>query len=183
MTSLQDQLLKAGLIDQNKAKKAHKDKRKQVKAARKSNQQTVDQSRKPAQKAQTEKSERDRELNRQRQVEVKQKAISAQIRQLIQINKIDRAGGEVAFNFVDQNKVRKIYITEQLRVQLSSGRLAIVKLLENKESRYEIVPIVVAEKITQRDKSCVIQMTDTSNDEMDGDDPYADYQIPEDLMW
>ena len=38
MASLQDQLLKAGLADPNRAKTIHKEKRKQTKVARKSNQ-------------------------------------------------------------------------------------------------------------------------------------------------
>ncbi len=42
MASLQDQLLKAGLVDEDKAKKANKAKRKQAKVDRRSKEKTVD---------------------------------------------------------------------------------------------------------------------------------------------
>jgi hypothetical protein len=51
------------------------------------------------------------------------------------------------------------------------------------DDSYELVPMVVADKIRQRDESYVIvsQQPQASVDE--ADDPYADYKIPDDLMW
>jgi hypothetical protein len=56
---------------------------------------------------------------------------------------------------------------------------------------YELLPSQAAEKIMQRDAQVIVLLNrndsvgmDESGDESgDEDDPYADYQIPDDLMW
>ena len=183
MASLQDQLLQAGLVDKKKAKKADKEKRKQAKVDRRSKEETVDETKASVQHARAEKAERDRELNRQREEEANKKAIAAQIKQLIQMNKVDKDRGEVGYNFVDNNKIKKLYVTDALQNQLSLGRLAIVRLLENNDIKYELVPTAVAEKIAMRDKQSIVLINENTSTETDEDDPYADYQIPDDLMW
>ena len=61
---------------------------------------------------------------------------------------------------------------------LSRGQLAIVRL----DQGYELVPAKVAEKISQRDPQCVVVLNEART-ELDEEDPYADFQIPDDLMW
>ena len=46
----------------------------------------------------------------------------------------------------------------------------------------ELVPRVIADKIAERDASLVVRVARTST-EVDADDPYAAFQIPDDLMW
>jgi len=41
----------------------------------------------------------------------------------------------------------------------------------------------VAEKIRQRDQESFIYIAENASQEVEEDDPYADYQIPDDLMW
>lgn len=183
MASLQDQLLKAGLVDKNRAKKANKDKQKQTNFARKTGRITVNEAKVSAQQKQVRKAERDRELNLKKQIASNQKAIAAQIIQLIEINKLDRDQGEIPYSFVYENKVKNIVVTESLKNQLTQGRLAIVTLLVNKDRKFEIVPAPVAEKIAQRDTECVVQLNEKVNTEENEDDLYADYQIPDDLTW
>lgn len=178
MSSLQDQLLKAGLVDEKQAKKVNKDKRKTAKVQRKSSEAVVDETKLRAQQAREEKAERDRQLNAQRKAEQDAKAIAAQIKQLIIAHRQPKDRGEVAYNFTDGGKIKKMYISNILQQRLGNGQLAIVRLNEG----YELVPAVVAEKIAQRDSGCIV----TLNKKVDvpvGDDPYADYQIPDDLMW
>jgi uncharacterized protein YaiL (DUF2058 family) len=55
--------------------------------------------------------------------------------------------------------------------------LAIIKF----EKRYELVAADIAEKIRLRDAACVIVLN--AADDKAGDDAYAAYQIPDDLMW
>lgn len=183
MASLQDQLLKAGLIDKKKATQVNKEKRKKSKVERRSKEQIIDETKASIQQSRVEKVERDRELNHQRQEEANKKAIAAQIKQLIQINKLKKVAGEVGYNFVDENKIKKLYITDALQNQLSLGRLAIVKLLENNIIKYELVPTAVAEKIALRDEKSVVLINAKTEATADEDDPYADYKIPDDLMW
>ena len=177
--SLFDQLEKSGLVDEKKAKQAKKDKRKQSKQKRGKKAQPLDESKLLAQKAQAEKTARDRELNQQRLLEAEKKAIAAQIKQLIEMNRIENSDGDIGFNFTDGNKVQRIYVSEKLQNQLVSGRLAIAKL----GNEYTLVPTAVAEKIKQRDPACIILNNVQQPDDNDADDPYADYQVPDDLMW
>ncbi len=178
--SLRDQLLKKGLVDEKKLKQVTSAERKQQKMQRKSKEVSEDEVKRAAQQAAAEKVERDRELNRQQKEKAERKAIAAQVAQLIQMNRVSRGEGEIAFNFVDGGKVKRLYVTERLRDQLSQGLLAIVTLA----GQYELVPSAVAQKVRQRDEAAVILLNDRANTEAeDPDDPYKDYKIPDDLMW
>lgn len=181
--SLQDQLLKAGLVSKDQANKNRSQKNKKKKQQRKTNEAVVDQAKEQAKAARDEKIEKDRELNRQKQEAAEEKALQAQIAQLIELNKIDRSEGEVDYKFADAGKVKKIYVTDEMIDLLSRGRIAIVK---QEYEAYELVPAGVAEKIAQRDESLVALYNTASTDKNsadDEDDPYADYKIPDDLMW
>ena len=175
MASLQDQLLKAGVIDKNKANKIKKAKHKQLKQAPKGKVQE-DEAKALAKQALAEKAARDREINRQRQAETEKKAVQAQIIQLIGNHKIAR-GGDIPFQFVDGKKVKKIYVSAAQQSQLERGLVAIVRFGEG----YELVPNVVAGKIVQRDEAAIVFQS--VRGEAEEDDPYAGYEIPDDLMW
>lgn len=181
MPSLQDQLLKAGLIDTKKAKQAGKEKRKEQRVARR-DKTTVDTAKLEREQAIADKQARDRELNRQRDEALQQKAIAAQIKQLISNHRQPKRGDgeEMEYHFTDGQRIKKMRVGGLVNRQIINGQLAIVKLNDS----YELVPRVVADKIAQRDKSFIIALHDnTAQDAIDEDDPYKDYQIPDDLMW
>ena len=72
--------------------------------------------------------------------------------------------------------------------QLSRGQIAIVKFIKAGETHYEFVAPAVAEKIAQRDASFVVLLNqahkaDTDKNKTEEDDWYAEYEIPDDLMW
>jgi len=183
MASLQEQLLKAGLVDKSRANKAKKDKQKQSKVARNTAAKAVSKEKTVAQQEQALRAQRDRELNLQRQKQVEQKATLAQIKQLIELNKLDKGQGDTSYSFIYKNKIKKIFVTEDIKQQLSLGRLAIVRLVLKSERLFEIVPAAVAAKIAQRDEHAVVQLNEKVDTEQNEDDPYADYQIPDDLTW
>ncbi|WP_372988179.1 DUF2058 domain-containing protein [Marinobacter sp.] len=178
MASLQDQLLKAGLADEKKAKAIRSEKRKQRKQQPKGAVQ-VNEAEIRARQAREDKAERDRQLNLQRQKEAEKKAIQAQIRQLVETNRLDRSRGETSYQFVDGKKIKKILVDDTMVDQLSRGRLAVVRLGEN----YDVVPEKVARKIMERDEGPVVVLHDRKQDDQGEDDPYAGYEIPDDLMW
>ena len=181
--SLMDQLKKAGLVDKKKQQKAKKEIQKKERMKRNKNIKGEDQIKRLAKEAEQQKKERDLQLNQQKLQEAENTAIIAQIKQLIESNRIEDNEGDVAYNFTHDNKVKRVYVSKKMQQQLGSGRLAIVTL----DEKYEVVPYPVAEKISQRDESRVIfsdQYNDTgSNAKADEEDPYAEYQIPDDLMW
>ena len=178
--ALQDQLLKAGLVDKNKANRAKSTKHKKMKQQRSNNQPVVDEAKQLAEKAIKEKSQRDRELNRQLNEKAQQKAITAQIKQLINVNKMSKGNGDdLAYNFEDNKNIKRIYVTQDTHDAIALGKLAIVKL----EGQYEIVPGPVADKIKLRDEKYIILRNDPSQQDEESDDFYAEYEIPDDLMW
>ncbi len=178
--SLHEQLKKAGLVTDRQLQQAHKAKQKKEKLQRKSRKKgkVEDQAEAEARRAAAADAERDRELNHQRVERERQKAIAAQIRQLIESNRVAKAEGEITYSFTDGKKVARMFVSETVRKQLSQGRIAIVRLGQ----RYELVPAAVAEKIRQRDPSSVVLCNDLPA-AADEDDLYADYQVPDDLVW
>lgn len=180
MTSLKDQLLKAGLIDPKKAKQAEKEKRKEANQARRTGHSEQDEVKAAAKAALEAKAERDRELNRQRDQEAEQKALQAQIRQLAQNHRQSKGPGDMEYNFTHDSRIKKIRVSKQVHRQIVLGHLAIVCVGET----YELVPRIVAKKIAQRDPASVlVDNYNAQSTEVVEDDPYKDYVIPDDLMW
>ena len=176
--SLQDQLLKAGLIDQKKIDQARQDKKKarppkpakKARAAAPKPQPTPEQ---------LEKIARDRELNEQRKEVQRQRAVAAEVRQLVRSNRHPRSESEddKPFHFENKGKVKRIYVSAQTHKLIADGKLKIV----NDNGVFELVPPAVAEKIRQRNPSLVIDLPEDKGP--DADDPYAQFQVPDDLMW
>ena len=176
--SLQDQLLKAGVIDGKKAKKIAKDKRQQRK-------QKIDDSHiigEEAKKIQLEKQARDRDLNLKRQAEADKKALTAQVIQLTEHYQLKNTKGELEYNFTDDKTIKKIRVNSETLEQLTRGRLSIAKLREG----YALIPTPIADKISSRDPAAIIvslTKTDQSQTQNDDDDYYAQFEIPDDLSW
>lgn len=176
--SLQDQLLKAGLVDNKKASKIKKTKYKQAQQKQKNKIETADEAKLAAQKVQAEKVKHDRQLNQQRKIEAERKAISAQVRQLVEMNRQDLDDGDLDYHFTDSTTIKGIHVTEPQLKQLVNGRLCIIKL----DGRYELIPTLVAEKIRLRDDAIQI-LSNQPTEAPTEDDPYAGFQVPDDLTW
>jgi uncharacterized protein YaiL (DUF2058 family) len=185
--SLQEQLLKSGLVTTAQARTAKSEKHKQAQQQRHNNVQVVDEGKRMLQQAQAEKAERDKELNKLKQQQEERKQIAAQVRQLIEShriaideNAIEEYDDSQAYHFTDQNKVKKLFVPKTIRDQISDGKLAIVRL----RKRYDVVPVEIAGKIRERDPASVIVWNEASPQPVqDSDDPYAQFQVPDDLIW
>ncbi len=107
------------------------------------------------------------------------------MKQLIDMNKIDISRGDIGFNFTDNNLIKKIMVDKPTQAQLINGRLAIARLQvdNSEESHYAIIPASVADKIAQRDANSIVLNSALSQEAQDEDDPYADFKVPDDLMW
>ena len=188
MSSLQEQLLKSGLVDESRLKKANQEKQKKAsqsrRAAGKSARGKPDPKKIAADKRRAEQAKRDQALAEKRKQAQAQKEAAAQVKQLIEKNRIDRSKGEIPFSFIYRKKIKKIYIGEAEKQQLSEGKLAIVTMVINNVGRqFELVPLPVAAKIAERDAEAVIELNQEDSSETGEDDPYADYKIPDDLTW
>jgi uncharacterized protein YaiL (DUF2058 family) len=178
MASLQEQFLKAGLVDKKKVKLANQDKTQQKKAERRNGTQSVDEVRLAALETQRRNAERARELNAQRDAAATQKAIVAQIAQMVLKNRQSKGAGDIAYNFTHANKIERLHVSAAVQAHLTAGRLVIVC----QGGVTELVPRIIADKIAERDASLVVRVNKASAD-VDADDPYAAFQIPDDLMW
>ena len=129
--------------------------------------------------------ERDKELSEQQKQAALAKEFKAQVKQLIEMNRIVIARGDIGYNFTDNNLIKKVYVDKATQAQLISGRLAIARLSTDKngDSEYAIIPASVADKIAQRDASSIVLNSALSTEEQDEEDPYADFKVPDDLMW
>jgi len=178
MASLQDQLLKAGIVDKKKAKKIKLNKHTASKKQPKG-QVKVDENKLQVEKERAERVAKDKAMNKELKLKAEKKAIQAQIIQLIKSHAIEHHKGELSYQFTDGSVIKKLFVSDLQKKQLSNGILAIARLNDG----YEMVPAIVAEKISQRDTEVIVLLNDNVKTEIDEDDPYADYQIPDDLMW
>ena len=175
--TLQEQMLKAGLVSSKKVAKVQRTAKKSRVQAREAR-EAVEENK----KAQIE---RDKQLSEQQKQAVLSKEYKAQVKQLIEMNRVMPGRGDISFNFTDGSIIKKITVDKLTQTQLINGRLAIARLAtqSNGDSEYAIIPAVVAEKIAQRDASSIVLHSALSQEVQDEDDPYADFKIPDDLMW
>ncbi|MCC2615774.1 DUF2058 domain-containing protein [Aestuariibacter halophilus] len=180
--SLQEQLLKAGLADKKKVQQVKREKHKKTKQQQKHKVVEVSESKLAAEQAKAQKIAKDKALNAKAKAEAEQKAIAAQIKQLIELNRQPKDNGDVACNFTDGTVIKRLYVNQTTQNRISQGKLAIVRF----GTGYELVPMPVADKIAQRDEQAVVyrvDQADVDTSSAEEDDWYADYQIPDDLTW
>ncbi|OVZ74437.1 DUF2058 domain-containing protein [Yersinia intermedia] len=175
--TLQEQMLKAGLVTSKKMAKVQRTAKKSRVQAREAR-EAVEENKKVQ-------LERDKELSEQQKHAALSKEYKAQVKQLIEMNRINISKGNIGFNFTDNNLIKKITVDKTTQAQLISGRLAIASLVvdNSSESEYAIIPASVADKIAQRDANSIVLNSALSQEEQDGEDPYADFKVPDDLMW
>lgn len=181
--SLRDQLVKAGLVSKKQAHSA--------KQGKPRGKQAVVQKSKAQQQRSAElaalaahKREHDRNLNAQREQQRKAREQADWVRQLIAAHAVSKQApqdSDPAFNFKLNQAVHHIYVGARQRRLLGAGELGIVWF----DGVYQIMPAAIASQLAEKiplrvflnprvveDKQAVAQ-----------DDPYADYQVPDDLIW
>jgi uncharacterized protein YaiL (DUF2058 family) len=176
--SLRDQLLKAGLVSEQKVKQARTDKRKQSKHSGGSDQPN-EENRLRARQAAAEKARRDRELNLKREEEARRKAEENELRQLIHAHRLVRGQGDTPYNFQDGSSLKRIYVTGEQKTALAAGKIALVR----QDNGYEVIPLEIAEKVLARRPDLVLVLNRPGKDDLADGDEYSEYQIPDDLMW
>jgi len=182
MVSLQEQLMKAGLVDKKKVKVVNQEKAKQQKIERRTGVQSVNETKEAVAEAQRQQAERARVLNAQRDAAAAAKAVEAQITQMIQVNRQPKGKGnlDVVYNFTIGTKIERIHVSAAVRDHLVAGRLSIVA----HAGGFELVPRVIADKIAERAPDRVVRVNKAAEAVAAGeDDPYKDFKIPDDFDW
>jgi len=183
MASLQEQLLKAGLSTKQKARQANADNRKKNKQKRSGVQHGAslqEQVQRDLAKAKAEKLAKDAALNDQKKQQLAEKEQQLRIQQILEHHHIKNVNGENEYNYTYGSKIKKLSIDAVTHRALVNGRLALCGL-------HDITFIVTSEtaaKLAELDSNVILVQNDkVETDTVDEDDPYADYQIPDDLMW
>ena len=178
---LQQQLLKAGLVKKSKVSEVA---REQHKARHAKGSSEPNQIQRDAERTRAEKAARDRALAAERKAQARVSELRAQVRQIIEDKKVP-AAGDSEYRFTADGAIRTILVNDDLRRKLSSGVLVIVRLGD----RYELVPRAAGDKVRERDAGMVVldhglgvnaeRPAATSEDEA----YYAQFQVPDDLIW
>ena len=183
--SLREQLLAAGLGTKKQAKQADQEQRQQDQRRHEQRHQAKRQPAEPpkptpAQLAQAAKAARDKELNRKRQEQIELRAREAEIKQLIEQNRLPRIESDEYYNFVHGKKIRRVAVDAQRREQILAGTVFVVRY----HGQTAVVPAEIAEKIRERDARAVVTHTnDVQSAAAAEDDPYKDFVVPDDLTW
>ena len=188
--SLRDQLLAAGLVSQKQARDSERQQQhqqrqhQQPKKKREAPVSTAPLPVKPT--APSAKVARDLALNRQQQEKAQRKALVAQVKQLVEQNRLPPVEGGEPYNFVDGSKVRRIAVNAALRTRLTRGEIAIVR----NGGGYDLVPVSLVERIRERDPGAVVvpapaaaTATVAAPEAAAAEDPYKEFAVPDDLMW
>ena len=174
--ALQAQLLKAGLVDNKKAKKLSK----QAVHEQRTGQSDEAELKAKIAQDQQEKLEKDQALDLEKKRLLQGKELKAAIVQMINQHKIRDIDGEVSYQFIDESKVKKIYLNQQIYNALVSGSLVVAK----EGDSYAILPKALADRINDKMEGFIIVNNSEKNEQItDEEDPYAAYVIPDDLMW
>ncbi len=173
--ALQAQLLKAGLVDNKKAKKLSK----QAVHEKRTGDGSEAEIKANIEKAKQEKLAKDHAIEQEKKAILQEKELKAAIMQMIQQHKIRDTDGEISYQFIDE-KIKKIYLNQQIYNALVAGSLVIARDNES----YAILPKALADRINAKMEGFIIVNNSEKNEKTtDEEDPYAAYVIPDDLMW
>ena len=181
MASLQEQLMNSGLVNKQKAKQAQTEKRRQAKQKKKKGTVVVS----DVQKAVQEKTELQRQKdladNQETQQQLAIRAAHGKLIQMIAQHCEKDYQGELDYHFTYENKVKRIAVTPSIQQGLIKGSFAICVLNEE----FYLINKEAAEKLRAIDESVLVALHDQTDNsaENEEDDPYAEFAIPDDLMW
>jgi len=177
---LQEQLLKAGLVKKSKLAEVA---REQNKARHAKAQPEPNEIQREAERARAQKAEADRVLAAERKAQARIAELRAQARQIIEDRKVPRSG-ESEYRFTADGAIRTLLVNDDLRKKLSTGALVIARLGD----RYELLPRAAADKVRERDASMIVldhgdAGAEPSPESSEDDAYYAQFQVPDDLIW
>lgn len=180
-SSLQDQLLSAGLISKDQVRKNQSKKRRKKGQMRVVDPETQERQAVAAANAQREK-ERAQELNQQREQARKAQQQADRIRQILTSRGLPKAGvndDTTRFNFQLDKRVHGLHVTAEQRSKLVKGALGIVHF----DGSYHLLPLEHAQRIQELSPQRVWIGGPDDDTPKSEDDPYAAYEVPDDLIW
>jgi uncharacterized protein YaiL (DUF2058 family) len=180
MASLQDQLMKSGLINKQKAKQAQTDKRRKAKQKKKKGTVEVSEVQVAVNEQAEQLKQQDLEKNKAAQADLDARSAHGKLIQMIAQHCEKNYQGEIDYHFTYAQKVKRIAINDQTQRSLIAGRLAICVLNDD----FYLINKEATEKLTEIDASVLVALHEKVDvADIDEDDPYAEFAIPDDLIW
>ena len=181
MASLQDQLMNSGLVNKQKAKQAQTEKRRKAKQKKKKGVVEVSDVQVTIQGNIESQKQKDLERNQQTQQALAIRAAHGKLIQMIAQHCEKNYQGELDYHFTYDNKVKRIAVNPQIQQGLINGHFAICVLNEE----FYLINKEAAEKLQEIDASVLVALHDQSKKTTDDneEDPYAEFAVPDDLMW
>src|SRR5512137_1460539 len=181
--SLREQLLQAGLVSEKQVKQAEQSQKRQnftdrKQVGKKDRDFREEQRQAELQKQAEAKAAKDAALNKKREEKAAAKARWAEIRQLVEQNRIAKPESDDYFNFVINGKVGRVAVDAPLRERIVRGEIAIVRC----DGHYELLPAAVGERIKEREPRAVVNTADKVESTR-VDEAYKDFVVPDDLVW
>lgn len=124
-------------------------------------------------KAEQEAAQREAELAATR------KANKQKLTALIEQNTLNTPEAEFPYQFQVGTTIKKVYVTEAQRQALIAGELAITFL----DGRRCLIPATIVDEIRALDPKKIVIIPKSDSDTTAEDDPYAQFKVPDDLMW
>ena len=113
-------------------------------------------------------------------------ALNLRIRALLDRYALNDRNAEIAFNFLRDSTVRRVYVTDGQRRKLAVGELAVVGF----RRRHHLVSAAVADEIQALRPIVFVHRAAGAGEDPaapgsapDAEDPYRDFPIPDDLHW
>ena len=180
--ALQEQLLKSGLAKKGKLDQVV---REQVKQRQGKVAVAPDPAHIEAERRRQQQVERDRALAAERRAQTEAHERQAQIRQIIDQNRIV-ARGEDVYRFTDGTSIRSLPVDASVRAQLARGACVIVR---DGGDGYAVIPRAAADKVASRDPAVLVvdharsPVEPSSHDESGDEAYYSRFKVPDDLIW
>ncbi len=186
--SLRDELLKVGLVSEQRRGKPRRSKRAKAGSgkkgksspARSSGEQSITSSAHVLRENQrrTARFLRDSTLGGGSVAESAKKTLRRKIQELVQSGRLNHPDADLVYNFVKGKRIKRIYVTQAQRAQLTAGAIVIAAL----DGDHHLLPRPVAEQLLALAPQTVVcggAEGDGHPSEIDGDQ----HPVPDDIIW
>jgi hypothetical protein len=191
--SLRDELLKVGLVSEQRRQKPRRSKRARAESGKKRKSSPVPSNDEPSNDEQSITSSRHVLRENQRRTarflrdsslaggslaESAKKALGRKIQELVQSGRLNHPQADVAYNFVKGKRIKRIYVTQAQRAQLTAGAIVIAAL----DGDHHLLPRPLAEQLLALAPQTVVcggADADGGPSDVDGDQ----HPVPDDISW
>ncbi|OQY15992.1 MAG: hypothetical protein B6I36_11215 [Desulfobacteraceae bacterium 4572_35.1] len=154
--SLQEQLLRAGMVDKKQVKQAEHEKRVQNTKKKKGGISASDSAKIRFQQQQFEQAKQHQKLNAEQNQQRQLKANQSAAKQLIKSSQLPLEEGDVVYRYVDAGKIKQIFVNQDIADKLSVGRLG----LAMGDKNVVLIPADTVLKVIKRDEDSILLYND-----------------------